>query len=470
MTAAPSLTRRLTAYILLVELIGGLIAWSTSYALEIAGLVGNHDMLISDYAHNHIRSLLVDSIVRTADGALRIAPTPALLSRLERTPSLQFAVFSSIDQPALPGSSPELSALLRSDGRLMTRGQRFAIAARPGREGRGYLSVDETPYGHLFIAASGYDIEATDWVYVINDDIGFTSAFVLVVAMASAVTTWHGVKRAIAPLRRIAADARRIDMSSLGQGIDPTGAPSEVRPLIDAMNESLTRVDASVMRMRRYTANAAHELRTPLAILRARLQNAEEPSFKTDLEQDASVLQAIVEQMLISARLGEGQASLDEEVDLSETVWNVVAARTPLALRSGREIEFESLGPQHVVRGNARAIASVVGNLIDNALRAEPAGGVVVTRVEGASVQVIDHGEGVPSEEREMIFEPFWRKSEATPGAGLGLAIARELMETHAGRILVRETAGGGATFELWFPRLPHEDAPRIVTTTRRAP
>jgi signal transduction histidine kinase len=452
MTDAPSLTRRLIVYILLVEFIGAVVAWSASYALELAGLVGNFDVQLSDYAYNHVRQLVVDSLARGPDGSLRIAPTPELRARAERSPDLQFAVFESLDLSAFPGSSEELSGLLRIDGKLRIRGQRFAIAAKPEKEGRGYVSGGETPYGRLFVAASGYDFVWTDWFYILNDDIGFTGAFVVIVAIASTAATWYGVRRALAPLRRIASDARRIDMSSLGQGIDPTGAPSEVRPVIGAMNEALSRLDGSVMRMRRYTANAAHELRTPLAILRARLQNAEEPSFKADLEQDASQLQAIVEQMLIAARLGEGQAPLDEEVDLAETVWAVVAARAPLAIKCNRQLEFEAVGAPLVLRGNARAIGAIVGNLVDNALRAEPDGGAVVTRVDGATVEVIDHGEGVAPADRERVFEPFWRKNDTTPGVGLGLAVARELMEKLQGRIQVADTAGGGATFRLSFP------------------
>ena len=87
-------------------------------------------------------------------------------------------------------------------------------------------------------------------------------------------------------------------------------------------------------------------------------------------------------------------------------------------------------------------------------LRAEPEGGTVVVRVgEDATVEVIDHGEGVAESDRELIFEPFWRKNEATPGTGSGFAIAKELTETLGGRIWIEDTPGGGATFKLSFPR-----------------
>ncbi len=95
----------------------------------------------------------------------------------------------------------------------------------------------------------------------------------------------------------------------------------------------------------------------------------------------------------------------------------------------------------------------MLANLIDNALHAEPEGGLVLVKVTGrAVVEVIDHGEGVAECDREMIFEPFWRKSETRPGTGLGLSIARELVSMHGGHIWVEETPGGGATFKLAFP------------------
>jgi signal transduction histidine kinase len=95
----------------------------------------------------------------------------------------------------------------------------------------------------------------------------------------------------------------------------------------------------------------------------------------------------------------------------------------------------------------------VLTNLIDNALRAEPSKGSVVVRIDSDKiVEVIDHGEGIAAADREMIFEPFWRKSESSPGTGLGLAIAKEIVDAHGGRIWVEDTPGGGATFKLAFP------------------
>jgi signal transduction histidine kinase len=132
----------------------------------------------------------------------------------------------------------------------------------------------------------------------------------------------------------------------------------------------------------------------------------------------------------------------------------MVADYAPLVIENHRNIEFESSGARLIVVGNRRAIECAVANLIDNALRAEPIGGSVIVRVEkGVKISVVDHGEGVPPAARELIFEPFWRGSEASPGTGLGLAIVKELVDLHRGTISLEQTPGGGSTFVIILPQ-----------------
>ncbi len=110
------------------------------------------------------------------------------------------------------------------------------------------------------------------------------------------------------------------------------------------------------------------------------------------------------------------------------------------------------------MRANGWALESVITNLIENAVRAEPVGETVLVRVlPGATIEIVDHGEGVAAKDREAIFEPLWCKSDATHGAGLDLGIARELIDQHGGRIWVEETPGDGATFKVFLPRTKPE-------------
>ena len=208
-------------------------------------------------------------------------------------------------------------------------------------------------------------------------------------------------------------------------------------------------MELGVAQQKRFMANAAHELRTPLAVLRARVEASEDSSLKGHLKRDVSRIGAIMEQLLASARLGGQGADTMQRIDLADLAWRVVADYALLCLDRDRRIEFEERETPVFVLGDRRAIESVLGNLIDNALRSERPGGTVLVRLrDDAVLEVIDHGDGVATE-RETIFEPFWRKSDATPGTGLGLAIARDLMTKLSGRIWVEDTPGGGATFKI---------------------
>ena len=243
-------------------------------------------------------------------------------------------------------------------------------------------------------------------------------------------------------------------MESLGHRLPENKMPSEVAPFVRAVNDALERLGDGIARQRRFVANAAHQLCTPIAILRARVDNPRDDGLRRDLRRDLRRLQAIVEQLLVSARLAERGAEAKELLDFAAVVRSKVADDAPLMRENHRNIEFEGPPSAVMLRGDRRALESVVANLVDNAMHAEPEGGAIIVRLtEGAALEVVDHGEGVADFDREMIFEPFWRKSEATPGTGLGLAIAKEIMDAHGGHIWVEETPGGGATFKVAFPK-----------------
>ncbi len=457
MARPPSLRIRLVAFLLLAPLFVGPIAWLAHLASHVAAFEDNPEIAAADLGYASVSRLVIESIVRTSNGSFSVEPNAALRKRIEREPDMQFAAFKTWGDGALPGSSEKLAAALAAEfggeRELRSHIANFSIKAPSGVETRGRFDVRRTPLGQMYIAVSGADFRwADDLSALFAEDIPWLSIFFLSSFLSSAMVGWIVVHSGLAPIQRAVMEAERIDMDSLGEGIRTARVPIEIRPLIDAINRALARLDASAARMRRYTANAAHELRTPLAVLRARLQNPDEPSFRSDLERYTCQLQAIVEQMLIAARLTENEAPINEAVDLVDTVRSVVAAHMPLVIRCGRCIEVEGVDTRSGIHGNSRAIECVLTNLIDNAIRAEPEGGTILVRVnDGPIIEVIDHGEGVAESDRDMIFEPFWHKSEA--GAGLGLAIAKELVEKHGGRIWVEETPGGGATFKLSFKK-----------------
>lgn len=453
MIAAQSLTWRLIRNLVLAQMV---VVSAMTILAELLTPTGATNFSYDYWSILPVRDMVIASLARDSEGMIYIDVSESLAAELRRTPTLKYAVFKSLSDDAVRGSSPELSAVIRKIANADTRGMDFFVSYDQTTREPGSVWQWDTPVGPLFVATSGTSFHWSDLLYFWRKELPATGANLIAIGIVSSLTAWIAVHNGLAPLRRAAEAANDIDMGRVGQGIPIEGVPIETRPLIDSVNRALARLDASAARMRRYVANAAHELRTPVAILRARLDNPEEFGFKTDLMRDARRLQAIVEQLLTFARLKEGHAALDHETDLVGLIRTIVGDYAPLAVKTQRKIEFEAEEQSSYTRCNPQAIECVIVNLIDNALRAAPNGGTVLIRCRrNGIVEVIDHGDGIKLEDREKIFEPFWRKRDAALGAGLGLSITKEILDAHGGEIRVEETPGGGATFRLLFKQLP---------------
>jgi signal transduction histidine kinase len=448
------LARRIVGHLIVAQFVAFQIAAIVAIAFEL-GNVAFYRLSVDEMATYRVSNLVIDSLVSSRDGGVRLEPCAELRAEMQRTPLFRFAVFDQKRTP-LTGSSPELVSALTGSGVIqMTQAHlHFNLPGDLETTPLGYMERRRTPFGWLHVAVYRQKFHWLDIYWHLVEDFQWGFLTILVVALASAGVAWYAVKRGLAPLRAAARQVEGIDLDSLGRGVHIDEVPAEIRPFVDAIDGALVRLAASATRMRRFTANAAHELRTPLAVMRARLENAKASQLKSDLLNDSRQLQTLVEQMLVTMRLSENQALCDERLELSGVVRDVVSGFVLLAVRRGRKIEFEERGETIFIRGNRRAVECVVSNLVDNALRAEPEGGAVVVRVGAdGTVAVIDHGDGVAPYDRDRIFEPFWRKNEETPGTGLGLAISKELMDNIHGNIRVLDTPAGGATFELLFIR-----------------
>ncbi|HEY8063741.1 MAG TPA: HAMP domain-containing sensor histidine kinase [Methylosinus sp.] len=449
MTKAPSLAWRVTFLLAAAQLPAFVLAWIVTFVLGLAN-VGGFDASFDEMASVRVTALVNTSLVRGDDGLGKIVPTRELQAEMQRVPGLLFAVFDPVRMQPLAGSSTKLVSKLASLAEVRANHLHFTMGDDPWPGSSGHLMFFETPIGLMQVALYGQKFRPEDMLFSIWNDLAWVSTYLIVGMLTTVVLAWFVVRRGLTPLRAVAGEVARIDMNSLRQRLPTSGVPIEIAPLVEGMNEALMRLDAGVERQRRFTANAAHELRTPLAIMRARLENAKASTLKSELLGEASQLRSIVEQMLVAARLTEGQTTLDQRIDLEQSVRQIVSNFLPLAMDCKRFIDFDSSAASAIIRGNQRAIECVVTNLIDNALRAEPKNGTILVRIDDQGViAVVDHGEGVAPAIREMVFESFWRKSETTSGTGLGLAIAKEIMDAHGGRIWVEDTPGGGATFKI---------------------
>ncbi|AGP54953.1 sensor histidine kinase [Streptomyces rapamycinicus] len=275
-----------------------------------------------------------------------------------------------------------------------------------------------------------------------------------------AAVTWLVTRRALRPVEGIRREMAAITASTdLARRVPEPGSHDEVARLARTTNETLTALEASVERQRAFVADASHELRSPVASLRTQLEVGAAHPELLDLGgavEDVVRLQRLAADLLLLARLDAGERPTGETpVALDALV------REELAQRVADRVPVRDGAAPVAVPGSRGQLAQVLGNLVDNAQRHARSGVRVTVRDEGrwAVLEVADDGAGVPEAERERIFERFVRLDDARSrddgGAGLGLAIARDVAVRHGGTLAVRTAPEGGALFELRLPTGP---------------
>lgn len=277
---------------------------------------------------------------------------------------------------------------------------------------------------------------------------------------------WLLVRRALKPVDEMTAAATRISAEKLDERVEETGAGDELDRLAKTLNQMLTRLDAAFNQVRQFSANASHELQTPLTILRGELEVALR-SARTSQEYLATLKSALeeidrisrlVEGLLLLSRADAGVLRTDRRpVDMAGLVEEVYWRLKVLADGRSVQLNLENLEPVSIA-GDRERLRQLLVNIVENAIKYTPSGGrvTVALRSEGdsASIQVSDTGIGIKAEDRERIFQPFYRTQEALAesGVGLGLAIAKSIAALHGGGIEVLSNAGEGSIFRIILP------------------
>lgn len=291
-----------------------------------------------------------------------------------------------------------------------------------------------------------------------------TLAPVLLIIPLLLALVWNIVGRALAPLDRLARDVESRTASALAP-FPEADVPKEALPLVRSLNGLLERLGAALSAQRAFVVDAAHELRTPLAVLTLQAQlvslaqdEHERTAALSDLRAGLDRATHVVQQLLTLARTEPDAAPAlsAQPVRLVELVGQAVADHALMAEAKRIDLGAAPSSESAVVSGDLPSLRTLLANLLDNAIRHTPEGSrvdVAAGVLDGRSyLEVADTGPGVPLEERARIFDRFYRRAGSDSGSGLGLAIVKAIADRHRASVALRDTSGGGLTVRVEFP------------------
>ena len=283
---------------------------------------------------------------------------------------------------------------------------------------------------------------------------------------------WVVAGRLLAPIDRITDVARRIQATDLSGRISLVGPEDELKRLADTFDSMLERLDAAFVAQRRFIADASHELRNPLAVIRTNLDVVlSDPKSDENALRDTSAvvrraterMSKMVDDLLALARL-ESPQQLDERVDIGEVANEIAEEFTAVAQSHDVELR-RSISDGIFVAGDRYALKRALANLAQNALRYAPSDSSITiaagTKDGWVWTAVEDQGPGIAPEHRQQVFERFWRadksRSRSLGGSGLGLSIVQQVAQAHSGLVKISSEVGRGSTFVIWIPALGND-------------
>lgn len=376
--------------------------------------------------------------------------------KMFRVTDLEGAIVYQPDaMTVVPPVVPEMSGL---------RKQNVAVGGRAFRTISQFAAVG--PYTYLIQVA----VDQTEYQELMK---GLGWLLILSIPIAALLAAGAGYwmsGRALSPIHRITEMAASIDGQSLSRRLTLRGSGDELDRLSSTINRMLDRIAASYDRIAQFTADASHELRTPVALIRSNAElllmgPSEWPRIEqglTDILHESDYMSRLIADLLILARSGVEDASVRMEIfDLDEPVTAILPRARSQATTREIAVELIPSGPVVALRGNQKIVERILMILIDNAIRYSSRGGKIWistwTSNNFCGFIVRDNGIGIAPADQERIFDRFFRVDAArTPrdgGSGLGLSIVKSLVDLHGGSIHVESAIGSGTTFKVAFPR-----------------
>ena len=399
----------------------------------------------------HFAVAYASSEAEIVDGELTIRPTGKLAQLLSENPSMWLIALQDGRTYEVGAVTPAArDAFARTAGLVETARIRLPGLAIP--EGLGVIEEREWASGPVTLGIGGVDPETLPGESGLSFFWGPETLLTLIIistisliAMAVAVPFFT---RAVKPIAR---EAEAIGPQTPGRRLGEDDTPKELLPLVRGINSVLDRLDDELARRKRFISDAAHELRTPLAVVALQVESLPECDQKDQLHQGVKRLTDLVTQMLDLQRLSMAKTSF-EAIDLAKLTRSVVADLAPMAIAKGCELALEAPDTPVGVAGNALAIERALSNLISNAIiHCYDGGHISVEVTADRIVTVADDGPGIEEGLHDRIFDPFWQGNQSAGGCGLGLHLTREIMAAHGGKACLMSSPKGAA-FRLSFP------------------
>lgn len=428
-----------------------LIALLTLFTI-IIGLAWANGQFGGAGPNRTLSKALSEAVTRDATGQLIVERTPAMRHLLTADRATWFILEDQQGRRIVHGSIPAaVRRILPAAADLTTA--TIAVGDAPPSRAIGLIEWVATRAGRVrVIADTQGPVPPTDILGTVQALTGEILLLVAIMVLSTLAVTPLVVRRALSGVSDVAAQAARINIRDTNVRLSESNVPDEVRPLVAAVNAALDRLDSGYELHKRFLSDAAHELRTPIAILRTRVSGLPRGPERVRLIEDTTRLEVLAGQLLDLQRLDQAGPP-KTPVDLVAITQQVVLDLAPLAFAAGYAMTFDADTPHRMIAGDEGAIQRAITNLVQNAIDHGGRRGEIAVQVAASgAVSICDDGDGIAPEEAENVFQPFRRLTHGGRGAGLGLDLVQRTMRYHGGHAEWFDGDKRGACMRLVFP------------------